>query len=139
VTAKDWLLVLVPAAATVLIALLGFVGGRTGGKAALRNSETALRAAVTEERKAASADWASFVEAHQRWNEHQAEEIKDLDRRLGEAEVGRTTAERRAAESDWRAAIAATYVRNLIRWVEERWPLGDYPRPPAELGLDIVA
>lgn len=136
-TAKDWLTILAPVMGAVVVALLAWVGGRAAGRAALRNSEAALRTAVTEERKAASADWAAFVEAHQRWNEQQAEEIKDLDRRLGEAELGRITAERRASESDWRAAIAATYVRRLLRWVEERWPLGDYPQPPAELNLDI--
>lgn len=148
-TAKDWLTLILPVAGAIIVALLGWLSGRHGGRAALRNSETELRKAVTDERKAASADWAAFceaqqkahdaaVEVQQKWNEQQADEIKDLDKRLGEAEMGRITAERRAVESDWHAAIAATYVRRLIRWVEERWPLGDYPRPPAELNLDIA-
>lgn len=137
-TAKDWLEI-GAVGSPVLVALLAWLSGRHGARAALRNSEATLRTAVTDERQAASADWAKFCEAQQKFNEHQADEIKDLDERLGQAELGRITAERRASESDWRASIAATYVRILIRWVEERWPLGDYPKPPAELGLDIVA
>jgi hypothetical protein len=138
VTVKDWLEIGIPAGSAVVVAVLAWLSGRIGARAALRNSEATLRTAVAAERTAASADWAKFCEAQQKWNEGQADEIKDLDKRLGEAEMGRITAERRAAESDWHAAIAATYVRRLIRWVEERWPLGDYPRPPAELNLDIA-
>lgn len=148
-TAKDWLTLIIPVAGAIIVSLLAWLSGRHGGRAALRNSEATLRTAVTDERKAASADWAAFcqvqqtahdkeMEVQQKWNEHLAVQLKDLDERLGEAELGRITAEQRASASDWRAAIALNYVRRLIAWVDERWPLGDYPQPPAELNLDIA-
>jgi hypothetical protein len=114
------------------------LGRRAARKTSEATAEATMRDAFTRASEAETKKWAVFTEGLQKWCEHQADELKGMDERLGSAELGRITAEQRASQSDWRAALAANYVRVLIRWVEERWPLGDYPRPPVELNLDIA-
>src|ERR1700758_4993858 len=71
----------------------------TAAEAAAEEARAQMRKAVVAEREQASADWARYCDAQQRWNEQLHEEIKTNANRIADAELRIEEADQRA--HDW--------------------------------------
>jgi len=116
--------------------LLTFLGvilapelGRRAGK---KKIEAVLMSARAHERQAATADWASFTTAL-------SQRLADVERRLAIAEARSDVAEQRAAHVGRMYALALSYLRRVMQWVDDNWTdHKDRPEPPEELLADLL-
>ncbi|WP_104151103.1 hypothetical protein [Mycobacterium intracellulare] len=120
------------------------IGALAGRQAALKNAEAAgktanatLKQAVVAEREAASADWARYCDAQQKWNESLAQQIGENNKRLADAEMRAAGSELRASKAEALYSTALAYLRHLAGWFAENWPGEKMPTPPPELEADL--
>lgn len=120
------------------------IGAIAGRRAALKNADAAaetakatLKQAVVAEREAASADWARYSDAQQKWNESLAQQIGENNKRLADAEVRAAGSELRASKAEALYSTALAYLRHLAGWFAENWPGERMPTPPPELESDL--
>lgn len=120
------------------------IGAIAGRRAALKNADAAaetakatLKQAVVAERDAASADWARYSDAQQKWNESLAQQIGENNKRLADAEMRAAGSELRASKAEALYSTALAYLRHLAGWFAENWPGEKMPTPPPELEADL--
>lgn len=106
-------------------------------EAAMRTAEAEMRKAVAAEREAQAKQWAQITEGMQRWNERLQDDIKDIDRKLNEAELRALADRERADRSERLYSKAIIYLRKLIRWVDDTVPGEVYPPIPPDLKMDL--
>jgi chromosome segregation ATPase len=120
----------IAAVATVLAALIGYLGVRL-------TRASSREANATEQ-------WAKLAEANDAQNERLMKEIADLRAHQGrqderiDQQRDRIDEVERKLESEQRVnRTAFDYIRTLLRWIEQRMPGATPPEPPALLKGEI--
>ena len=111
--------------------------GRHAGRAAVKQ-------AATDERKAASADWASYTaELRQdnadlrKHNVELSDRVEKVEQRVDDSELRAAAAELRASKAEKLYALAVVYLRRISHWVNDYLPAEKLPPPPPELEADL--
>lgn len=109
----------------------------TAAEAAAEEARAQMRQAIVSEREQASADWARYTEAMQKWNERLEGQIGKTAQEIEHAKLRILEAEQRAYDWEKLYRKASIYLRGLILWINEHLPGESYPVPPPELDLDL--
>ena len=127
--------------ASPAVALLTIVAsswaGRHAGRAALKAAEGTIKDAATNERKAASADWATYTRELRQQNQNLLERVDHLEKRVEAAEMRSAAADLRATKAEQLYAMAIIYLRGISAWVNDHWPGESLPLAPPELEADL--
>lgn len=111
--------------------------GRHSGRAAVHQ-------AATDERRAASADWATYTSELRldnielrKYNVELGERLDLVERRVEAAEMRAAAADLRATKAEQLYAMAIIYLRGISAWVNDHWPGESLPSAPPELEADL--